>query len=84
MIEDISSRGFLIITTIKLEVGYILELKCELFPGEVLQCVIEVRHVSDDCVGTRIVAITDDGINLCRRFIDRHAKATSSGQSPSQ
>ncbi len=78
MIEDMSTKGFLIITTIKLGVGVVLELKCELFPGQVLQCMVEVRHVSDDCVGTMIVKISDEGISLCRKFIDRHAKAKSS------
>lgn len=78
MIEDMSTTGFLIITTIQLGVGSVLELKCELFPGQVLHCMVQVRHVSDDCVGTMIVVITDEGINLCRRYIERSAKAKSS------
>jgi hypothetical protein len=74
LIEDISARGFLIISTIKLKVGYVLELKCELFPGRTLMCKIEVRHVSDDCVGTMIVEIDDAGVRLCEEFIDHHAR----------
>lgn len=84
MIEDISTSGFLIITTVRLGVGSLLELRCELFPGRVLQCMVEVRHVSDDCVGTMIIVITDEGIDLCRRYIDEHTKAKRPGSLPSQ
>jgi hypothetical protein len=72
MIQDFSSKGFLIICTLQLHVGDILELKCELYPKRVLQCKIEVRHIKDDCVGTRIVEVSDAGLKLCQQFIDEH------------
>ena len=79
LIEDFSTKGFLIISPITLKVGYVLEVRCELFPRRVLQCKVEVRHVSDDCVGTMIVEISDDQIQLCREFINEHAGAKRSG-----
>ena len=74
LIEDFSTKGFLIISTMTLKVGYVLELKCELFPKRILQCKVEVRHVSADCVGTMIVDIIDAGTRSCQEFIDEHSR----------
>jgi hypothetical protein len=70
LIQDFSTHGFLIVFSVKVAVGDILELKSELYPQRVLQCKVEVRHVSEDCVGTRIVEVSDAGLTLCRQFID--------------
>ena len=72
LIQDFSSQGFLIMCAAKAQIGDILELKCELYPGRFLQCQIEVRHVNDDCIGTKIVDVSDDGLKLCRQFINDH------------
>jgi hypothetical protein len=72
LIQDFSTKGFLIMCAIQVQVGDILELKCELYPGRVLQCQIEVRHINDDCLGTRIVEVSEAGLMLCRQFIDDH------------
>jgi hypothetical protein len=77
LIQDISSNGFLIICDrnrtigeIPEVVGEILELKCELYPEKFLQCKVEVRHITDMCLGTKIVEIGDAELSLCRQFID--------------
>ena len=72
LIQDFSSKGFQIMSTTNFFVGDVLELKCELYPGRFLQCKVEVRHVTDMCLGTKIVEIGDDGLRLCRQFIEEH------------
>lgn len=53
-------------------VGDVLELKSELYPARLLLCKIEIRHISDMCLGTKIVEINDTGSRLCREFIEEH------------
>ncbi len=72
LIEDFSTKGFLIVCTLKVRVDDILELKCDLYPERLLQCQIEVRHIKDDCIGTKIVEVSDEGMKLCKQFIDEH------------
>jgi hypothetical protein len=59
-------------STVKTRLGDTLELKCELYPERFLQCKVEVRHIKDDCLGTKIVEVSDAGLTLCRQFIDEH------------
>ena len=72
LIENVSSVGFLIMCSKKFTVGEVLELKCALYPERFLQCKVEVRHITDMCVGTKIVEINNDGIALYRQFLDEH------------
>jgi hypothetical protein len=74
VIQDMSTRGFLIMSTKPFDVGQVAQLKSELYPGQVLTCDIEVRHVTDEgcCLGTRIVEISPAASNLCRQFIEEH------------
>ncbi len=72
LIQDFSSKGFQIMCATEFEIGDILELKCELYPERFLQCKVEVRHVADMCLGTKIVEISDAELTLCRQFIDEH------------
>jgi hypothetical protein len=72
LIQDFSSKGFLIMSTVKTQLGDKLELKCELYPERFLLCKVEVRHIKDDCLGTKIVEVSDAGLMLCRQFIDEH------------
>ena len=62
--------------SVKVEVGDILELNCELYPERSLYCKIEVRHINDDCLGTKIVEVSDAGLILCRQFIEEHVSLT--------
>jgi hypothetical protein len=72
LIEDFSSAGFFIVCTKKLVVGQVLELKCELYPDRHLQCKIEIRHINDTCLGTKIVEISEAGKSLCAQFLEEH------------
>ncbi len=72
LVQDVSTKGFLIMATRPFVVGDVLELKSELLPGRALECKIEVRHITDDCLGTRIVEISDANARLCQQFIEEH------------
>jgi len=72
LIQDLSSKGFLILCNKQFPIGEILELKCELYPDKVLQCKIEVRHLTDMCLGTKIIEIDAGGLRLCRQYLDEH------------
>ncbi|HYC45228.1 MAG TPA: PilZ domain-containing protein [Burkholderiales bacterium] len=72
VIQDISTKGFLIMCTKPFAVGDVLELKSELYPGKFVTCSIEVRHVTDTCMGTRILDINPASLNVCRQFIEEH------------
>ena len=72
LVQDVSTKGFLIMSSKPFKVGDVLDLRCELFPAQMLECKIEVRHITDDCLGTRIVEITEAAARLCRQFIEEH------------
>lgn len=69
LIQDMSESGFLIMCSRELAVGENLEFRCELFPGKLLNCKIEVKHVSDSSVGTKIIEIDKRGASLCQLFL---------------
>ena len=72
LIQNFSSKGFLIMCIEKVPIGEILELKSELSPQRFLQCKVEVRHVTDDCLGTKVMEMSEFGLMLCRQLIDEH------------
>jgi len=73
VIQDLSMSGFLIMCTRPAFVGDVLELRCELYTGRVLNCKIQVRRDAGDmCLGTEIVEVTDAGRRLCREFLEEH------------
>lgn len=72
LIQDFSAKGFLIMSTKQFSVGNILELNLELYPGQLLACKIEVRHNTDNCLGTMIVEMSESQSRLCGQFVDEH------------
>jgi hypothetical protein len=70
LIENMSQNGVLIMSSREFPVGEVLEFRCELFPGKVLECKVEVRHVSDQTLGLKIVEIDEKGVNLCQLFLE--------------
>jgi hypothetical protein len=72
LIEDFSTRGFFVISNREFFVGQILELKCELYPARLLMCKIEIRHIKETCLGTRIVEIDKDGTALLDQFLQEY------------
>ena len=69
LVHDMSGGGFLLMCSRDVEVGQVLDFRCELFPEKRLECRIEVRHVSDAGVGTKIVEIDERGSKLCELFL---------------
>ena len=69
LIQDMSSIGFLLMCSRELKVGQVLEFKCQLFPDKLLACKLEVIHVTDGNVGTKIIDIEPRGASLCQLFL---------------
>ena len=70
VIQNMCSRGFLIQHSKELPVGQTLRLRCELYPGQFVECTVQVRHVNPRSLGARVVEMSDDGKILCQRFLD--------------
>lgn len=69
MIEDFSNTGFLITAARDIAIGQILEIKCELYPGQVLLCKIEVTRRAGSCLGTEILEIAKESDLLLASFL---------------
>jgi len=54
----------------EIPVGQVLDYRCELFPGKILECKLEVMHVDDTRLGTKIVEIDEKGRSLCKLFLE--------------
>ena len=72
LILDMSESGILLMSNLEFPVGITLDFKCELFPGRFLKCKLEVKHVKDTEVGTKIVEIDSEGAKLCRLYLQEH------------
>jgi hypothetical protein len=69
LVQDMSKKGFFIVSSRNHSVGQALDFRCAFFPEKHLECKVEVRHVNDDGVGTKIVQIDQKGIDLCQLFL---------------
>ena len=72
------SRGFLIKHSKELPVGpvgQVLRLKCEPYPAQYVECTVQVRHVNSECLGARVIEMSDDGKLLCRQFLEERRGA---------
>ncbi len=72
LIEDLSTKGFRIFCTLKVQIEDIMDLTCELYPERIFNCKIEARHISNDCIGTRIAEVSNFALRMCQQFIDEH------------
>ena len=72
-IQNMCSRGFLIKFTKQLPVGQVLQLRCELYPDRTVECKVQVRHVNAECLGAKVIEISDDGKILCRQFLEEQS-----------
>ena len=73
LVQDVSMKGFLIMSTKKFDLGDILDMRVELEPNRPLECKIKVCCLtSDDCIGTEIVEMSDAGRRACQHFIEAH------------
>ncbi|HSQ02446.1 MAG TPA: PilZ domain-containing protein [Burkholderiales bacterium] len=72
LIQDMSTRGFFIICNKPFLPRQILQLRCELYDAQTLECTIEIKHVDDMGMGTMITDITEKARALCLRFLQDH------------
>ena len=68
---DMSNNGFLMAANKQLAVGQILEFRCELYPGEVLDCMTEVMHSNDESAGVMITEIDENGTRLLQTYLEQ-------------
>ena len=69
---NMSDNGTLFICSEQLLVGQVLDFRCELYPEKNLNCKIEIKHVSDTGVGSKIVEIDQQASSLCQLFLQEH------------
>ena len=72
LIENVSTRGFLLECLDEFVVGQRMQLTSTFGPGETLHCQIEVRHVDGSTIGAAIIAIDERSARLCREMIEEH------------
>ena len=70
LIQNMCSRGFLIKAAKGLPVGQVVGLKCELDHAGPIECKVQVRHVNAECLGARVIEMSDEGKTLCRQFLE--------------
>ncbi|HSF20990.1 MAG TPA: PilZ domain-containing protein [Burkholderiales bacterium] len=70
VVQDMSDTGFLILCSKEVSVGQILEFRCQLFPEKTLNCKIQVRHVSSNGMGTKVVEIDSRGSRLVELYLE--------------
>ena len=70
LIVDMSNSGILLMSIREFSVGQILTFKSELFPDKFLECKLEVVHVDDGRLGTKIIEIDNPGLNLCQAYLE--------------
>ena len=75
VIQNMCSRGFLIRANKALPVGELVRLTCELYPQRRVECLVQVRHVNRECLGAKVIEITEDGKLLCQQFIEEQRAA---------
>jgi hypothetical protein len=69
LIQNMCSRGFLIKSSKELPVGQLVHLTCQLSPETCIECEVQVRHVNRDCLGAKVIAMSDEGRTICRRYL---------------
>src|SRR6478672_1970944 len=72
LLQNFSGKGFFIVSNQQFVVGQFLELKGELYPEKFLHCRVEVKHIDETCVGTKIVSISKDGSDLLQQFLQEY------------
>ena len=81
LIQDISPHGFGILSTRTFSVGQLCELRFEPYPGQTLQCRIEVRHASESYLGAVVTEMDEVGRRLCMQLMrDYHSDRKSMNQ----
>ena len=69
VVQNMCSRGFLIKADRQLPVGKVVYFTCELYPGRVVQCTVQVRHINAGCLGAKVTEMSEGDAALCRQYI---------------
>lgn len=82
VIQNMCSRGFLIRADQDLPVGQSVHLRCELYPHCLVECTVQVRHVNRQCLGAKVIEISEHGQIACRRFLEEQQARSSPAAEP--
>ena len=69
LVQDMSKKGFFLVSSREHKVGQSLDLRCALYPEKNLECKVEVKHVNEMGVGAQIVQIDQKGLDLCQLYL---------------
>jgi hypothetical protein len=69
MLQDMSDNGCMLMCTRNLEIGQQLDFECEVYPGKIIRCKLEVMHASRGDVGARVIEIDEESIKLVQLFL---------------
>ena len=69
LVQDMSKKGFFLVSNRPHAVGQAIDLRCALFPERHLECKVEVRHVNDMGVGAKSVEIDQKSLDLCTLYL---------------
>lgn len=69
VVQNMCSRGFLIKADRELPIGKVVDSTCELYPGRVVQCTVQVRHINAGCLGAKVTEMSEEDTAVCRRYI---------------
>ncbi|UCD69583.1 MAG: PilZ domain-containing protein [Betaproteobacteria bacterium] len=75
VVQDMSDNGLQIMCTRPLIVGQTFQFRCELFPKRSLDCMIEVVHVGEAGIGTKIVEVDERGAKLIQLSLQEYFTA---------
>ena len=71
MVMDMSNSGLLLVSNRLLEIGQIFDFRCELGPGKVFNCMIEIMHSNDDSAGAMITEIGEEATKLLQAYLEQ-------------
>ena len=82
IIENMNTNGFLVMSNTTFPAGAVVVLRCELFPQRFLQCGIQVVHITDTCMGVKMVEMNAYAHNICREFFEEYYAAVAAAKIP--
>ena len=80
-IQNMCSRGFLIRADKSLPIGHVLELCCDFDSARSICCKVQVRHVNRQCLGAKVIEISEEELAICRQYIAERRAANTTTES---
>jgi hypothetical protein len=72
LIQDISTRGMLLVSSKIFTRGQTLTVKLQISGGSVIECTVEVRHSSDMGTGVQINSMSDPHRRAYERYLQEY------------